>query len=118
MGISAASVGAKGICMHLLTLAPGERGRPHLHEGHETAIYVLNGHVEVWYGEQLREYLTIKPGDFLYIPAGMPHLPVNQSQSDSFVALIARTDPSEQESVVLLPQFDDVPLQRPDGPFV
>src|SRR5215469_5457465 len=92
-GISAESAGAKAICLHLLTLAPGERGRPHLHEHHETALYILNGQVEVWYGEQLQKYLTADTGDFLYIPACMPHLPGNRSQTDACLILIARTDP-------------------------
>jgi len=113
-GISAQSAGAKAICLHLLTLPPRERARPHLHEHHETAIYVLSGQAEMWYGEQLQDYLTIDAGDFLYIPAGMPHLPGNRSQTDSCLALIARTDPNEQESVVLLPELNEVPLQRPE----
>jgi len=113
-GISAQSAGAKAICLHLLTLPPGERARPHLHEHHETAIYVLSGQAEMWYGEQLQDYLTVDAGDFLYIPAGMPHLPGNRSQTDSCLALIARTDPNEQESVVLLPELNEVPLQRPE----
>jgi uncharacterized RmlC-like cupin family protein len=113
-GISAQSAGAKAICLHLLTLPPGERACPHLHEHHETAIYVLSGQAEMWYGEQIEDYLTVDAGDFLYIPAGMPHLPSNRSQTDSCLALIARTDPNEQESVVLLPELNEVPLQRPE----
>ncbi len=112
-GISAESVGAKAICMHLLTLGPGERGRPHLHEHHETALYILSGQAEMWYGEQLRDYLAIDAGDFLYIPANTPHLPGNRSQTNPCLVLVARTDPNEQESVVLLPHLDDVLLRRP-----
>ena len=40
-----------------------------------------------------------------YIPAGMPHLPANLSDSPAS-AVIARTDPREQESVVLLPELE------------
>ncbi len=29
--------------MHLLTMPPGGRAKAHLHENHETAIYVLDG---------------------------------------------------------------------------
>jgi uncharacterized RmlC-like cupin family protein len=39
---------------------------------------------------------------------GMPHLPYNPSESESCTALIARTDPNEQESVLLLPELDEV----------
>lgn len=115
-GISAQSVGATAICMHILTLAPGERGVPHLHKNHETAIYVLSGQTELWYGDQLQYYLTAHVGDCLYIPAGMPHLPGNLSPTDSFQAVITRTDPNEQESLVLLPHLQHIPVQRPQNP--
>jgi uncharacterized RmlC-like cupin family protein len=38
----------------------------------------------------------------------MPHLPYNLSATESCVAVIARTDPKEQESVVLLPELDSI----------
>src|SRR5260221_7865778 len=105
-GISAESAGARGICLHLLTFPPGGRAKAHLHENHETAIYVISGEAEMWYGENFAEYLVVKAGEFLYIPAGMPHLPSNPSQTTACTAVIARTDPNEQESVVLLPELD------------
>src|SRR5262249_1718146 len=111
-GISAQSAGAKALCLHMLTLPPGGRGNAHMHENHETAIYVISGQAETWYGEGLKKYLVVEAGDYLYIPAGMPHLPGNPSQTESCVAVIARTDPNEQESVVLLPELDRVPLER------
>lgn len=105
-GISTESVGAHAICMHLLTIPPGGRAKTHLHEHHETAIYILHGEVHMWYGEQLAEWLTARAGDFVYIPAGIPHLPYNPSTTEHCHALIARTDPNEQESVVLLPELE------------
>jgi uncharacterized RmlC-like cupin family protein len=104
-GISAESAGAKGICMHLLTIPPGTRARAHLHEDHETAIYVLSGISEMWWGARLEHRMEIRAGEMLYIPAGMPHLPANRSDAP-VTAVIARTDPNEQESVLLLPDLD------------
>ena len=92
--------------MHLQTIPPGGRARAHLHANHETAIYVLSGTAEMWYGEVLQQHLTGRAGDFLYIPAGTPHLPANCSPTEPCIAVIARTDPNEQESVVLLPELD------------
>lgn len=112
-GIAAETTGSKAICMHLLTIPPGGRANAHLHEAHETAIYVLSGTAEMWYGEGLREYLTVSAGEFLYIPAGMPHLPANASNTEPCSAVLARTDPNEQESVVLLPELDAAPRTRP-----
>lgn len=104
-GIAAENTASTGICMHLLTIPPGGRARAHLHENHETAIYVLSGEAEMWYGENLSEHLVVRAGEFLYIPAGMPHLPINSS-SEPCTAVISRTDPNEQESVVLLPELE------------
>ena len=42
-GVSSSNCGACGICMHLLTIPPLGRAKAHLHEKHETAIYVLSG---------------------------------------------------------------------------
>jgi len=104
-GVSAETAGATGICMHLLEIPPGGRAKAHLHEAHETAIYVLSGCSEVWYGQELAEHCEVVAGDFFYIPAGVPHLPMNTGD-EPCVAVVARTDPNEQESVVLLPHLD------------
>ena len=105
-GVSAETVGATGICMHLVTLPPGGRAKAHLHAAHETALYVLSGESETWFGEGLRQRVTARAGEFVYIPAGMPHLPANASATEPCVAVLARTDPNEQESVVPLPELD------------
>ena len=104
-GIAQQTVGAKGICMHLLTIPPGGRAKAHMHENHETAIYALSGETRCWYGERLQHHRVVKEGEMLYIPAGVPHLPANLSNK-SASAVIARTDPNEQESVVLLPELE------------
>ena len=107
-GISAESVGAQGIHLQIVTIPPAGRAKAHKHDGHETAIYVLSGESGVWFGNKLEAHLSASAGDFVYIPADMPHLPYNLSQTESCVAVIARTDPNEQESVVLLPGLDRI----------
>jgi uncharacterized RmlC-like cupin family protein len=106
-GIAAETVGATGICMHLLTIPPGGKARAHKHENHETAIYVISGEAHTWYGDQLEEHVIVREGEFFYIPAGVPHLPANLSDRPC-TAVIARTDPNEQESVVLLPELESL----------
>lgn len=105
-GVSAQSVGANGICMHMVTIPPGAKANAHLHENHETAIYVLSGECEMWYGDNLSEHMVIRAGEFLYIPANMPHLPANTSETEPCIGVLARTDPNEQESVTLLPELE------------
>lgn len=106
-GISRESAGAKGLCLHTLTLPPGGRASAHRHASHESAIYLVSGVVDVWWGESLNRHDVMRPGDFFYIPAGVPHLPVNNG-AEQALAVVARTDPNEQESVELLPHLDAV----------
>jgi uncharacterized RmlC-like cupin family protein len=106
VGISAESVGAQRIHMQIVTIPPGARAKAHKHENHETAIYALRGEAHVWHGQNLEHHSVVKPGDFFYIPADVPHLPYNSSETEEVVALIARTDANEQEIVSLLPELD------------
>ncbi|PTE19983.1 cupin [Cereibacter changlensis JA139] len=109
-GISAETTASRAICMHLLTIPPGGRAKAHKHSTHETAIYMLEGETVMFWGERLEHRMDTVAGDMIYIPADMPHLPVNLSDRPA-TAVISRTDPHEQESVTLLPEFEHlVPL--------
>ena len=101
-GIAAETVGSTGICMHLLTIPPGGRARAHKHATHETAIYLLEGVTVMYWGQRLEHRMEVSAGDLLYIPADTPHLPFNPGPGPA-TAVISRTDPNEQESVLLLP---------------
>ena len=105
-GVSAESAGATGLCLHRIVVPAGGRARAHLHAHHESAIYVLRGDVRMYWGEAFEHCAEVHSGDFIYIPTGVPHLPVNLSDTDDAMALVARTDPREQESVVLRPDLD------------
>jgi len=105
-GISAESAGSGGLHLQMVVLPPGAWAKAHKHEAHETAIYVLSGLSAMWFGPSLEEHVEVGAGDYLYIPADMPHQPYNPSATETCTAVIARTDPNEQESVVLLPHLD------------
>jgi len=113
-GVSAETAGSTGLCLHRLVVPPGGRAKAHLHAGHESAIYVLGGEVQVYWGPALEHSVVVRAGDFIYIPPGVAHLPVNLSDSEAATALVARTDPNEQESVVMLPDLDVLPHVHPD----
>ena len=100
-GISAESAGSEALCMHIVTIPPGASAKPHYHEAHESAVFVLEGYSEMRHGPNLEHVMKIKAGDFVYIPAGVPHQPYNPTDKP-VRAVIARTDPKELESVVLL----------------
>ena len=100
-GVSAETTGANGICMHLLEMPPGVTAKTHYHEAPETAIFMIEGTVEMRHGPNLDQIMRAEAGDFVYIPPGEPHQPYNPTEKLA-LAIIARTDPNEQESVILL----------------
>jgi len=105
-GISSETVSAKALCLQLATIPPGARTKVHLHTDHESAAYIIAGQLIFWSGEGLQEKVTAGPGDFLYIPPGVPHLSLNGSNTEPVIAVLARTDPNEQEGTTLLPELE------------
>jgi uncharacterized RmlC-like cupin family protein len=99
VGISQDTAGATGISMNLVVIPPGGAAEPHLHRGYETAIYILKGRVKTLYGAGLKQFITNEAGDFLFIPANLPHQPINLSNTEPAQAIVARNDANEQESV-------------------
>lgn len=109
-GVSEETSGARGISMSLVVIPPGGAAEPHYHRGFETAIYMLEGSVETRYGKGLRQRVTHRPGDFLFIPPGVPHQPVNLSDREPARAIVARNHPSTNEDVVFYdPGSEEVP---------
>ena len=107
-GISKESVGSEKVCLHVLTIPPGGRANAHYHDGHESAIFLMSGRTEQLWGDQLENHDVLEAGTYIYIPSGVPHVVWNASETEDAVAVIARTDPNEQESVVLTPELERV----------
>lgn len=100
VGISEQSSGTKVLSMNLVIIPPAGAADAHYHRGYETAIYVIQGRAETRYGEGLQKSVLTEAGDFVFIPPDLPHQPVNLSQTEPVIAVVARNDPNEQESVV------------------
>ncbi len=100
VGVSAASAGATRISMNLVVIPPFGAAEPHSHRGFESAVYMMKGRVDVRYGHELEQLLVLEEGDFLFIPADMPHQPINHA-GEPALAIVARNDANEQESVEL-----------------
>ena len=105
-GVSAELVGSKAIHLQTLTIPPGARERAHKHTNHETAIFIIAGTSHVWWGDNLEHHDEVPAGSFVYIAAGVPHMPYNPSQTEPCSVVIARTDANEQESAMLLPDLE------------
>lgn len=99
IGISGKTVGARGLSMHIVVIPPGARAEPHRHIGYETGIYVLEGRVCTRWGESLEHEVVSEPGDFLFVPPGVPHEAINLSATEPARAIVARNDPEEQDKV-------------------
>ncbi len=100
VGISTETAGAMGLSMNLVVIPPRGSPKAHYHKDFETAIYLLKGRVETQFGENLKESVINEEGDFIYIPPGVPHKPVNLSDSELALAIVSRNDPNEHENVV------------------
>jgi uncharacterized RmlC-like cupin family protein len=104
-GVSAETVNSKVLFLGVVTLPPGARTRAHVHERHETALYLLDGELELWTGDQLQHREIVRPGDYMFIPENVLHVAVNRGEKDA-VCIGTRNEPTAQESVVLYPQMD------------
>lgn len=105
-GISAETAGAQQLFLGLVTLSPGQRTQAHVHDRHESAHYMLSGdEVELWSGAQLEQREVARPGDYLFTPAGLPHVAVNRSATPA-VFVTARNDATAQECVSMRPELD------------
>ena len=107
-GVSAQTVGSRALWLGSVTLPPGGgRTKAHIHEQHESAFCMISGEeVEVYTGEELEHRDVAHAGDYFYFPAGVPHVAVNRGERPA-VFVGARTDPNEQESVVMRPELDE-----------
>lgn len=103
-GVSTKTAGAKGLSLLKVVIPPGASAEPHMHKGHESAIYLLQGRVETRYGEKLEKRVINEPGDFIFIPPDVPHQPFNLSQTEPAIAIVVRNDGDEQEHVIVLPR--------------
>jgi uncharacterized RmlC-like cupin family protein len=105
-GVSAETVGSHSLWLGKITLPAGKRTRAHVHEHHETALYMLSGdEMELWTGDQLQYCDTVRPGDYIFIPANMLHVAVNRSAKPA-IFVGSRNEATAQESVVLRPEMD------------
>ena len=105
-GVSAETTGSQVIWLGLMALPPGGRTKAHVHEHHETALYMMSGDMlELWTGDELEHCDAVRPGDFVYIPANVLHVAVNRGDDARCLRGIAQRA-TAQESMVLHPEMD------------
>lgn len=109
VGVSGNNSSAQHLSMNKVVIPPRGAAKPHSHSGFESTIYVMKGRVQTFYGEGLKESIISEAGDFIFIPPGVPHYPVNLSKTEEAIGIVARNDPKEQEHVIMYE--GDVPKQ-------
>jgi uncharacterized RmlC-like cupin family protein len=108
-GVSRETVGSAALFLGRVTLDPGARTKAHVHELHESAFYLLSGEdVELWTGQRLEHCERANAGDYLFIPANLPHVAVNRSNGVPAIFIGVRNEPTAQESVVMRPELDSL----------
>ena len=113
LGVTAETVGARGLSLSAATLPPGGRTRAHVHE-HESAFYVMSGEGDLYSGERMERREHVRAGDFFYVTDGVAHIFVNTSRAEPAVFVGGRTDPNMQEAFTPRPDLD--PLVSVDAP--
>ncbi len=94
-GVSEALSDATGIHLSIATVPPGRCSTTHYHTNCESAIYVLSGEGLFLHGRELEIEDEIAPGDFIFVPPNSNHQPVNTSDNEDLLLIVARNAPVE-----------------------
>lgn len=99
-GMSAKNVGSTKLSMNVATIPPGGVALAHIHVDFELMLYILQGRVRHEYGPGLKKVVENEAGDFIYIEPGVPHEVFNMSDTESVVAVVARSDADEWQNII------------------
>jgi quercetin dioxygenase-like cupin family protein len=80
-----ASTGAEHLTVIEGTFLPGKGHSFHYHADQEELIYLVSGTLEHWIEQEKR---TLRPGDSVFMPAGVVHATFNTSAEDAKVIAI------------------------------
>ncbi len=85
----------------IFVVEPGARTGIHHHGEQDTIVYVLEGSSYVRWGERGEFNATVHAGDFLHVPAWLPHQEINPSSDTPFRWVVVRS--TAEPIVVNLP---------------
>jgi uncharacterized RmlC-like cupin family protein len=71
--------------------APGSRTGIHHRGEQETIAYVLSGICEIRWGDRGESVARAKAGDFIHVPAFLPHMEINPSKLKPFRWVVVRS---------------------------
>ncbi len=86
-----ARTGATGLWAGTVTIEPDARTGAHSHGELESVIYVVSGRARMRWGDRLEFTAQAGPGDFVFVPAHVPHQELNASATEPLHCVLART---------------------------
>ena len=75
----------------LFEVKPGARTGIHHHGEQQTIAYVLSGICEIRWGARGEYAARAKEGDFIHVPAFLPHMEINPSDTAPFRWVVVRS---------------------------
>jgi uncharacterized RmlC-like cupin family protein len=95
VALSGSRTGSKLLWAGTNRIAPGAETGPHHHGELESIIYVVYGEALMRWGERLEFITRAGPGDFLQVPAWLPHQELNASPENELHCVLVRSGPEE-----------------------
>ncbi len=78
----------------LFVVEPGARTGIHHHGEQQTIAYVLSGVCLVRWGANGEHSASARAGDFIHVPAFLPHMEINPSDIEPFRWVVVRSTPT------------------------
>jgi uncharacterized RmlC-like cupin family protein len=75
----------------LFVVEPRGRSGIHHHGEQQTIAYVLSGICEIRWGARGEYTASARAGDFIHVPAFLPHMEINPSASEPFRWVVVRS---------------------------
>jgi uncharacterized RmlC-like cupin family protein len=75
----------------IFVIEPAAQTGIHHHGEQETIAYVLEGYCLIRWGEHGEFSGVAQPGDFIHVPAWLPHMEINQSRNNRCVWVVVRS---------------------------
>jgi uncharacterized RmlC-like cupin family protein len=76
----------------LFIVEPGAKTAIHHHGQQETLAYVLDGESYLRWGERGEFHAVARQGDFVHVPAWLPHMEINLSKNSPFEWVVVRSE--------------------------
>jgi len=78
----------------MFEVEPGARTGIHHHGEQQTIAYVLSGMCKVRWGAKGEYSASATAGDFIHVPAFLPHMEINPSNIEPFRWVVVRSTPT------------------------